>query len=109
MGQNWIKLVQPHHRCSMNQYDIPARRTAPRVDTTNNNADWTKTKQGLTLLIHDTRLTNGRHATLHTALPVGYVRIMRVKLTNTLSLTSNTGCSRLGIGCSMRSSRQPEM
>jgi hypothetical protein len=40
-----------------------------RHHNTKDNADWTKTKQGLTPLVHDTWLTNGRHATLHAALP----------------------------------------
>jgi hypothetical protein len=44
--------------------------SAMRVDTTNNNTDWTKTKQGLAPLVHDIWLTNERHATLHTTLPV---------------------------------------
>jgi hypothetical protein len=39
-----------------------------RVDTTNNNSDWTKTKRRRTPLVHDTGLTNGRHAKLHTTL-----------------------------------------
>ena len=40
-----------------------------RLDTTNNNTDWTKTRQGLTSLVHDTWLTNGRRAKLRTTLP----------------------------------------
>mmetsp|Transcript_34375 Transcript_34375/g.55145 ORF Transcript_34375/g.55145 Transcript_34375/m.55145 type:complete len:445 (+) Transcript_34375:1073-2407(+) len=38
---------------------------------------------------------------------MGYERIIRVKLTKNLSLMSSAGCSRPGIGCSTRASRQP--
>jgi hypothetical protein len=39
-----------------------AAEAAARVDTTNNNTDWTKTKQSHTSLVHDTGLTNGHQA-----------------------------------------------
>jgi hypothetical protein len=40
-----------------------------RVDTTNTITDWTKTTQSHASLVHDTGLTNGRHAKLRTTLP----------------------------------------
>ena len=42
---------------------------AARVDTTNNNTDWTKTKPSHASLVRDTGLTNGRHAKRHATLP----------------------------------------
>jgi hypothetical protein len=39
------------------------------VHTTNNDTDWTKTKQSRTSLVHDTGLANGRHAKRHATLP----------------------------------------
>jgi hypothetical protein len=41
------------------------------VHTTNNDTDWTKTKQSRTSLVHDTGLANGRHAKRHATLPTG--------------------------------------
>jgi hypothetical protein len=40
-----------------------------RVDTTNNNTDWTKTIQSHTSLVHDARLTNPHHAKRHATNP----------------------------------------
>jgi hypothetical protein len=41
------------------------RTAGARVHTTNNGTDWTKTKQSRTSLVHDTGLTNERHAKRH--------------------------------------------
>jgi hypothetical protein len=55
-----------------------------RVDTTNNNTDWTKKEQSHTSLVHDTGLANGhpskRHATLSTGVPHGAVDWEEVRL-----------------------------
>jgi hypothetical protein len=40
-----------------------------KLDTTNNNTDWTKTTQSHTSLVHDTGLTNGNPVKRHAALP----------------------------------------
>jgi hypothetical protein len=44
---------------------------AARVDTTNNNTDWTKKKQSRTSLVHDIGLTNGQPSKRHATLPTG--------------------------------------
>jgi hypothetical protein len=41
-----------------------------RVCPTNTNTDWPKTKQSHVIGSHDTGLTNGHHAKLHTTLPI---------------------------------------
>jgi hypothetical protein len=43
--------------------------TYARVHTTNNDTDWTKTKQSRASLVHDTGLTNGHPSKRHATLP----------------------------------------
>ena len=65
MGQLESNLYSPH-------LDVDEKTDADaevRVDTTNNNTDWTKTIQSHTSLVHDAWLTNGRHAKRHATLP----------------------------------------
>jgi hypothetical protein len=72
-----------------------------RVDTTNNNADWTKTKQSHTSLVHDTGLANGHRSQRHAALPE-QAQLLLVLRRQVVRLHV---VRRRNVGCSARRSR----
>jgi hypothetical protein len=61
-------------RCSISSV------TSARVHTTNNDTDWTKTKQSHASLAHDAGLTNGRHAKRHATPPTVAAAVHRAQL-----------------------------
>jgi hypothetical protein len=51
-----------------------------RVNTTNNNTDWTKKKQSDMSLVHDTGLNNGHPSKRHATLPTERASVRSVRL-----------------------------